>query len=57
MAQKMLSTDHAIDHANFEDNTLKSIFYVLQSLMYTEPVVLSDQMIFLFNCVLYAMYS
>ena len=46
MAQKMLSIDHAIDHTNFEDKTLKSIFYVLQSLMYTEPAVLSDQMIF-----------
>lgn len=46
MAQKMLSIDHATDHANFEDNMLKNIFYVLQSLMYTESVVLSDQMIF-----------
>ena len=42
---KILFIDHYIDLANFEDNTLKNIFYVLQSLVYTGSNLFSDQMI------------
>ena len=45
MAQKILFIVQYIDLANFEDNTLKNIFYVLQSLVYTGSNLFSDQMI------------